>query len=246
MVSIAADGRSGRSTTSSTGSVAARGEGGERGAEAVVEHRRVDAAGQVAQLGDGLLGAAVGGVDQLQDPLQVGLRGPVDHAAELLPGQPQLHGDGDHLRLRPVVQVPLDPAQPRGRVVHHVGPGLLQLTHPADAVLLQAVDGPEDQRRPRQRQRCQPGSGPSQWTEASRRTPRTTLKMPQATRTPTQRRGRRYSHDLTRNLMRTGREEGTLSAGACIGMPPVTCSAAGWPCDRNLRRAEASPQAGRG
>ena len=142
------------------GHVAARGEGGERGAEAVVEHRRVDAAGQVAQLGDGLLGAAVGGVDQLQDPLQVGLRGPVDRAAELLPGQPQLHGDGDHLGLRPVVQVPLDPAQPRGRVVHHVGPGLLQLTHPVDAVLLQAVDGPEDQRRPRERQRCQPRQRP--------------------------------------------------------------------------------------
>ena len=145
--------------------VAARGEGGERGAEAVVEHRRVDAAGQVAQLGDGLLGAAVGGVDQLQDPLQVGLRGPGergpgDRAAELLPGQAQLHRDGDHLSLRAVVQVPLDPAQPRGRVVHHAGPGLLQLTHPADAVLLQAVDGPEDQRRPRQRQRRQPGQRP--------------------------------------------------------------------------------------
>ena len=90
----------------------------------------MDAAGQVTQLGDGLLGAAVGGGDQLQDPLQVGLPGPVDHAAELLGGQPQLHGDGDHLRLRAVVQVPLDPAQPRGRVVHQAGPGPLQLTHP--------------------------------------------------------------------------------------------------------------------
>ena len=109
----------------------------------------MDAAGQVAQLGDGLLGPAVGGDDQLRDPLQVGLPGPVDCAAELLPGQPQLHGDSDHLSLRPVVQVPLDTAKPRGRVVHQVGPGLLQLTHPADAVLLQAVDGPEDQCRPR-------------------------------------------------------------------------------------------------
>ena len=41
---------------------------------AVVQDRRVDAAGQVAQLGDGLLGAAVGRVDQLQHPLQVDLR----------------------------------------------------------------------------------------------------------------------------------------------------------------------------
>jgi hypothetical protein len=73
----------------------------------------VDAAGQVAQLGDGLLSAAVGGDDQLQDPVQVGLPGPAGHAAELLHGQPQLHGDSDHLRLRAIVQIPLDPAQPR-------------------------------------------------------------------------------------------------------------------------------------
>ena len=130
MVSIAADGRSGRSIDQLDGHVAARGEGGQRDAQALVEHRRVDAAGQVTQFGDGLLGAAVGGGDQLQDPLQVGLPGPVDHAAELLGGQPQLHGDGDHLRLRAVVQVPLDLAQPRGRVVHQVGPGPLQLTNP--------------------------------------------------------------------------------------------------------------------
>jgi hypothetical protein len=68
----------------------------------------VDAAGQVTQFGDGLLGAAVGGGDQVQHPVQVGLSGPVDHAAELLHRQPQLHGDGDHLRLRAVVQVTLD------------------------------------------------------------------------------------------------------------------------------------------
>ena len=102
----------------------------------------------------------MGGGDQFQDPVQVGLPGPVGHAAELLGGQPQLHGDGDHLRLRAVVQVPLDLAQPRGRVVHQVGPGLLQLAHPVDAVLLQAVGGPEDQHRPRQRHRPQQGQGP--------------------------------------------------------------------------------------
>jgi len=140
------------------GHVAARGEGGKRGAEAVVEHGRVDAAGQVAQLGDGLLGTAVGGVDQLQDPLQVGLRGPVDRAAELLSGQPQLHGDGDHLSLRPVVQVPLDPPQPRGRVLHQVGPGLLQLTHPLrQRSNEQVVGDPKLQRRHRYQQRSQPG-----------------------------------------------------------------------------------------
>src|SRR5579872_5356829 len=47
--------------------------------------------------------------------------------------------------------------------------------------------------------------------------------MPQATRTPTHRRGWRYSHDRTRNLMRTDREERGVSFGAYIGMPPVSC-----------------------
>src|SRR5881275_3395031 len=90
-------------------------------------------------------------------------------------------------------------------------------------------------------------SGPSQGTKASRRTPSATLKMPQARRTPTARRGRRYSHDLTRTLWSTDREEGGPSFNAYIGMPPVTRSATGW--DRNRTpnwNEEASPQAGRG
>src|SRR5215831_11307041 len=53
--------------------------------------------------------------------------------------------------------------------------------------------------------------------------------MPQTTRTPTQRRGRRYSHDLTRNLIRTGCRETTLSPGAGIETPPVTCDALATP-----------------
>src|SRR5580704_17661830 len=53
--------------------------------------------------------------------------------------------------------------------------------------------------------------------------------MPQATRTRTHTWGRRYSHDLTRNLMRTDREEGTMSPGAYIEMPPVTCDALATP-----------------
>jgi len=81
----------------------------------------MDAAGQVTQLGDGLLGGDVGVGDQLQDPLHVWAPGPAGHAGELVPGQAQLHRDREHLCLRPVVQVPLDPAQLRGRVVHDAG-----------------------------------------------------------------------------------------------------------------------------
>jgi len=117
---------------------AARAERRQRGAEPVVEHRGVNAAGQVAQLHDRLLGAAVGGVDELKRPFQVDLRRPArrslgrsaDVAAELLPGEPELHRDRHHLRLRPVVEVPFDPAQPYRRVVHGACPGLLQVTHP--------------------------------------------------------------------------------------------------------------------
>jgi hypothetical protein len=48
----------------------------------------------------------------------------------MLPGQPQLHHDSDHLSLRTVVQILFDAAQPRGRVVHDKSPGPFQLTNP--------------------------------------------------------------------------------------------------------------------
>ena len=50
---------------------AARGEGGQRRAQAAVEHRRVNAPGQVAQLGQGLLGVLVGRADQHPGPVTV-------------------------------------------------------------------------------------------------------------------------------------------------------------------------------
>ena len=50
---------------------AARREGGQRGIQTGVQHGRVNAAGQVAQVGDGLLGAAVRGVDQFAGPFEV-------------------------------------------------------------------------------------------------------------------------------------------------------------------------------
>jgi hypothetical protein len=79
----------------------ASGEGRERRVEpAVVEHRRVDAAGQLAQLGDRRLGRGV----RLGDERLRGLRIRVD----LLLRHTEGHADGHEARLHAVVQVPLD------------------------------------------------------------------------------------------------------------------------------------------
>ena len=50
----------------------------------------------------------------------------------MVASEPELHDDGDHLGLRPVVQILLDTAQPGCRVVHHQSTGSLQLTHALD------------------------------------------------------------------------------------------------------------------
>ena len=99
---------------------------GERVGQAVVEHRRVDAAGQRPQVGDRLERAAVRVLDELGDA------GQVDAAAvvQLLPGQAELHGQGHELRLGAVVQVPLDAAQPRRGIVHDARPALLKRLDP--------------------------------------------------------------------------------------------------------------------
>ena len=47
----------------------------------------------------------------------------------MVPSEPQLHDDGDHLGLGAVVQILLDAAQPGGRVVHHHSPGSFQLAN---------------------------------------------------------------------------------------------------------------------
>ena len=66
----ASAGRAGRPSTS-VGHGAAGGQRGQRALQADVERRRVDAAGDVAQLGDGLLGAPVRLVDELADLVEV-------------------------------------------------------------------------------------------------------------------------------------------------------------------------------
>ena len=80
----------------------------------------MDAAGQVAQLGDGLLRVAVRGVQQLAGT-------GIHVLAELLPRQAQLHRHRDEPGLRAVVQVPLDAPQRGGRLVDRVRPAALQV-----------------------------------------------------------------------------------------------------------------------
>ena len=126
MVSIAADGRSGMSVTSSTGTGLRAASVDQRVGEAVVQHGGVDAPGQGAHLGDRLDGPAVGVVDELGDAGQVDRCG----AMELLLGQAQLHRQGHELRLSAIVQVPLDAAEPGGRIVHGTRPALLEGTDP--------------------------------------------------------------------------------------------------------------------
>ena len=65
---------------------------------------------------------------------------PADSPREMLPGQPQLHDDGDHLRLRPVVQILFDAAQPRGGVVDDQRARPFQLANPR--AVLQGVQRP--------------------------------------------------------------------------------------------------------
>ena len=61
----------------------------------------MDAAGQVAQLDQGVLGALVRGVDQLPD-VGIGV------GRELLPGHAEIHGQRGQPDLRAVMQVLLD------------------------------------------------------------------------------------------------------------------------------------------
>ena len=101
MVAVGPLGRRRRSSCTGTGDRAGHRRQG--GVEAPVgEDRRVDAAGEVAQLDQRLLGLAVGVVDQ--GPGRVGV------GVELLLGPAQVHGQGDQSLLRAVVQVALDAA----------------------------------------------------------------------------------------------------------------------------------------
>ena len=102
-------------------------QGGQGTFEPDVERRRVDPPGQVAQLDDGLLGAAVGVVDQLREP---GRGRAWSLVGQLLLGHAQAHGQRHQLGLGPVVQVALDPPQGRRGRVDRLGPCLLERADP--------------------------------------------------------------------------------------------------------------------
>jgi hypothetical protein len=97
---------------------------------AVVEHGRVQAADELAQLGQGLGGLVVGLLDHLADLLgRVGQAGP---------GHAEVHGQGDQPALGPVVQVALDPAPLGVGGGDDLGPAAGQRLHPQGQLLAAA------------------------------------------------------------------------------------------------------------
>ena len=133
-----------------------RGHPGQGGIQAaVLEHRRVQAADQVAELGQGGLGLLVGlrdGLVRFLDGLGLG------------PGHAQVHGQGDQPLLGAVVQVPLQSAPLGVGGVDHAGPGLGETLHPVLQLLgparaQQRLRGPDIQRRD---PRGEPGRGDQQ------------------------------------------------------------------------------------
>lgn len=89
---------------------------------AVLQHHRMQAADQVAQLGDGGLGLLMGVDDHLH---RLGR-----HVLEGLAGQAEVHRQRDQPLLGAVVQIPLDPAALGIGRVDHAGPALGQIRHP--------------------------------------------------------------------------------------------------------------------
>ena len=75
----------------------------------------MDAAGQLAQLDQGILGVLARGADQFAGGRDVGDRARV---AELLGGHAQVHGERGQPDLRAVVQVALKAAEPFGGIIH--------------------------------------------------------------------------------------------------------------------------------
>ena len=99
------------------------GQRGERRLQtAVGQHRRMDAAGQVAQLAQRLLGAGAGLGEQLAGPLGI--------VGELLLGHAQAHAQRHQPSLGAVVEVALDPAKLAVLDVDGTGPARLQRLDP--------------------------------------------------------------------------------------------------------------------
>ena len=119
---------SGRSASTVDGQRRVQGQRPDGVAEAAVgQHRRVDAADQVAQLGQGEGGVFLGLGHQRERGLGVGWRTAVR--------PPAGSSDRDHPGLRAVVQVPLDAAELGGGGVDRVAAGLGEGLHPLGQLL---------------------------------------------------------------------------------------------------------------
>jgi len=100
-------------------------EAGQRGLQAAVEDRRVDAAGKAAQLNERFGGVAVRRADE---PADAGVLAgvPEPDAVQAFPDLAEDHHERGEPDLRPVMQVRLDLAQGGSRIINGTRPGPLQ------------------------------------------------------------------------------------------------------------------------
>ena len=145
-----------------TGTGAAGGQRGERGARPSSKDRRVDAAGEVAQLDDGLLGAAVRGVDQLPGPGHPAVA-VARRASFSLPGPASSPARPAGPARRRAGRARCGAAGPQ--LVDRVRPGALEVAHPlgqrgrAEQAPISGRSRRRTARRPRGQQRHDPTCG---------------------------------------------------------------------------------------
>ena len=104
----------------------ARCQGGQCALQPDVEGRWMYAAGQIAQFQNGLFGPVMGVIHQPTDLIEVDVLG----VFEFLLGHTEAHGQGHQLGLGPVVQIPLNSPQGRGRRIDGLRPSQLERADP--------------------------------------------------------------------------------------------------------------------
>ena len=189
---------------------AAGGQRGERALEADVEGGWMDPTRDVAQLGDGLLGAAVCLVHELTHAVEIDMIG----VLQLLLGHAQPHRQGHQLGLGAVVQVALDPAQRGRRGVDRLGAGLLERTQAGGRRV-----GPEERRHEQAVDVDKATHGPRGGEEEHGAGDENGDPVDEADRSGGEvARGEEIPHEAEHGRIHSGGEEGVGQAGE--GVPP--------------------------